>query len=200
MTVVDTVRDTCRELWGKPARSSKFELDGYLVDVLKWDAKSNSENVVIYLTVGASAFPLPSGPADHRFEFFTGLLPARDEVANSLAALSLYSVREGVMLAHGHTVPSDVPLWRGSAMSTFLITHPRSDLLPQLESPDGTKVEFLQAIPIFESERSYKKVHGVDALMECFAEAHTPFWDPDRSPNPVCLSRSGLGSGTFLGV
>jgi len=85
-------------------------------------------------------------------------------------------------------------------MTTFLITRPRSDLLPPLELPDGTTVEFLQAIPIFESERAYKKEHGVDKLMECFAEAHTPFWDPDRSPNPVCLSRSALGSGTFLGV
>ncbi|HEX7492115.1 MAG TPA: suppressor of fused domain protein [Candidatus Limnocylindrales bacterium] len=200
MTVVDTVRDTSRALWGKPARSSKYEVDGYSVEVLKWEAKSNPENVVIYLTVGASAFPLPDGPADHRHEFFIGLLPARDQVANSLAALSLYSVREGVMLDHGHTVPADGALWRGSAMTTFLITRPRSDLLPPLESPDGTTVEFLQAIPIFESERAYKKEHGVDALMECFAEQHTPFWDPDRSPNPVCLSRSGLGSGTFLGV
>jgi hypothetical protein len=200
MTVVDPVRDTRGALWGKPARSSKFEVDGYSVGVLKWDAKSNPEKVVIYLTVGASAFPLPGRPADHRIEFFTGLLPARDEVANSLAALSLYSVREGVVLDHGHTVPSHGPLWKGFEMGTFLITRPRSDLLPPLEMPDGACVEFLQAIPIFESERSYKKELGVDALMECFAEAHTPFWDPDRSPNPVCLSRSGLGAGTFLGV
>jgi Suppressor of fused protein (SUFU) len=200
MTVDETVRDTCRALWGKPARSSRFQVDHYSVEVLKWEAKSNPENVTLYVTIGASAWPLPGRPAEERLEFFTGLLPARDEVANSLAALSLYSVREGVVLEHGNTVPSNGPLWRGSAMSTFLITRPRSDLLPPLESSDGSRVDFLQAIPIFESERAYKKEHGVDGLMECFAEAHTPFWDPDRSPNPVCLSRSALGKGTFLGV
>jgi hypothetical protein len=200
MTAVETVRETCLALWGKPSRMARFEVEEFSVEVLKWDPKANPENVALYVTVGASALPLPGLPPEHRIEFFTGLLPARDEVAGALAALSLYPAREGVRLGHGHTVPSSGPLWKGSAMSSFLITRPRSDLLPPIETEDGLHIEFLQAIPIFESERAYKKEHGVAALMECFSEAHTPFWDPQRSPNPVCLGRAGLGTGTFLGV
>jgi len=200
MTTVETVRDTCRALWGKPSRSVKFTEGQYAVEVLKWDPKSTPDGLALYLTVGASAWPLPGGPPDRRIEFFTSMLPARDEIADPLAALSLYSILQGVTLDHGNTVPSEAPLWRRSAMSTLLVARPRVGFLPAIESPDGPHVEFLQAIPIFESERAYKKEYGVAALLECFAEAHTPFWDPDRSPNSVCLSRSGLGAGTFLGV
>jgi len=200
MTTAETLRDTCRELWGKPSRSARFTVERRTVDVLRWDPNSTPDGLALYLTVGASEWPVPGGSADRRIEFVTSLLPARDEIAEPLAALSLYSILQGVTVDHGNTVPSEGPLWRRSAMNILLVTRPRVGFLPAIESPDGSHLQFLQAIPIFESERAYKKEYGTDALLECFAEAHTPFWDPDRAPNPVCLSRSGLGAGTFLGV
>jgi hypothetical protein len=200
MVVVEAVAGSYAGLWGKPARTNTFEVDKYAVEVLKWDARTNTEGVALYATLGASAWPLPGCPLALRREFFVGLSRPCDKIAGSLAALSLYSAREGVSLDHGHTVPSDGPLWPGSPMSSFLVVRPKSGFLPPLKLPQGFRVEFLQAIPIYESERSYKKTYGVDALIECWVEARTALYDPDRPPNPVCLARSGLGEKTFLGV
>jgi hypothetical protein len=171
--------------WGEPTRTDRFKADKHVVEVLTWDAAANREGVALYATVGASAWPLEGRPAEERNEFFTGLQPARDEIAGALAALSMYGLGEGVALHHGHTVPSEEPLWTGSPMSTFLVVQARPAFLPPLELPDGLRVEFLQAIPIFETERAYKKVHGVEALMGLWEKARTPFWNPDRDANPV---------------
>jgi hypothetical protein len=200
MTVLETVRDSFRERWGKPSRTSRFEVGKVALEVQKWDARSNPEHVVLYVTVGASSWPLTGRPPQERIEFFTGLLRPRDEVANSLAALAAYSVREGVALDHGRVVPCGEPLWPGSAMATLLVARARPGFLPPLETADGIHVQFLQAVPIYESERAYTMEYGVDALLECWSEAHTRHLDPDRSPNAVCLARSGLGAKTFLGV
>ena len=199
MTEVKTVRDSCRERWGKPARTVRFEVGKISLDVLKWDARLSADNVVLYVTVGASSTPLSGRPFGQRLEFFTGLLRAHDEVANALAALAVHATRRGVALGHGNMVPSGEPLWPGSAMSTFLVARARPPI-PPIDTPDALHVEFLQAIPIYESERAYATENGVDGLLECWSEAHTPFLDPDRPPNAVCLARSGLSGKTFLGV
>lgn len=200
MAVVGAVRDSYRAKWGKSLETAEFKTGKYKVEVQKWDARSNPDGAVIYATIGASLWPLAGRPSNQRIEFFLGLLRPQDEVASSLSGLALYSERQGVAIDHGNTVPSAEPLWPGSAMTTFLVIRARTGFPTPLEMPDGTHVEFLQAIPIFESERAYKKEHGVDALLECWSEAHTPYLDPDRSPNAVCLARSGLGAKTFLGV
>jgi hypothetical protein len=185
MIELETVRETYVARWGKPTRTALFKAEKYAVEVLTWDAEANREGVALYATVGASSLTLEGRPPEQRSEFFTGLQPARDEIAGALAALSLYGVREGVVLHHGHTVPSEEPLWTGSQMSTLLVVRARPGFLPPLVLPDELLVEFLQAIPIFETERAYKKVHGVEALMSLWEKAHTPFWNPDRDPNPV---------------
>lgn len=200
MDVVDAVAGAYAGLWGKPARTTRFEVEKYLVEVLKWDARPSSDGLAIYATLGASAYPLPDSPLSLRRELFIGLSRPCDKIAGSLAALSLYSVRVGVAVDHGHTVPSDGPLWPRSPMSSFVVLRPKGGFLPPLELAEGFRVEFLQAIPIYESERSYKKTYGMGALMECFTEARTALSDPDRPPNPVCLARSGLGRNTFFGA
>jgi hypothetical protein len=187
MIALETVREAYTTRWGKPTRTARYKADKHAVDVLIWDAQANREGVALYATVGASSWPLAGCPPEQRIEFFTGLKPARDDIADALAGLSLYSVLEGVALHHGHTVPSAGPLWPESPMSTFLVVRARPAFLPPLELPDGLGVEFLQAIPIFETERAYKMTHGVEALMSCWEKARTPFWNPDRDPNPVGL-------------
>ena len=200
MTVVETVRDSFRDRWGKPAAMSQFKVGKVSLEVWQWNARSNPENVVLYVTVGASSWPLTGREPNVRMEFFTALQSARDEVVNSLAALAAHAVRDGVTLDHGDAIPCGEPLWRGSAMTSFLVARARPGFLPPLETPDGIAVQFLQAIPIYESERAYAREQGADALLECWTEAHTRYLDPDRSPNAVCLARSGLGAKTFLGV
>ncbi len=152
------------------------------VEVLKWNAEANPEGVNLYATIGASAWPMAGRDPNHRVEFFVGLLPAKDEIASPLAALALYPMRDGVAVDHGHTVPTERPLWVGTSMRSFLVLRPLSGIISPLELPDGVHVEFLQAIPVFESELVYKSEHTAEGLLRRWEEFRVPFWDPNRSP------------------
>ena len=69
---------------------------------------------------------------------FVGLVPERDDVASALAALGLYSAREGVV-DHGHAVPADEPLWPGTEMRSFIVLRPLGNFLPPLELADPSR-------------------------------------------------------------
>jgi len=180
--VTDAVRDLYRAHWGEPSRQARFEVGEFDIEVYKWAADANPEGVALYATIGASARPMAGRDPSHRVEFFLGLVPERDDVASALAALGLYSAREGTELDHGHTVPADGPLWPGTPMQTFLVLHPLSDFLPPLELPDGLHVDFLQAVPLFDAERAFKAEHGAEALLARWERDGVPFWNPERAP------------------
>jgi Suppressor of fused protein (SUFU) len=184
MMIGDAVRSAYRARWGEPSRDARFEVGELAIDILKWDANANPEGVALYATLGASSWAVPGRDSDHRIEFFVGILPEQDGIASALAALGLYPVREGVALDHGHTVPAGEQLWPGSRMRTFLVVRPRSDFLRPIELADGLHVQFLQAIPIFESEVDFKREHGAEALMRRWEETGVPFWTADRRPAP----------------
>jgi hypothetical protein len=129
-----------------------------------------------------------------RVEFFMGLLPAKDEIASPLAALALYPTREGMALDHGHTVPAGGPLWPGTDMHRFLLLRPGGFAIPPLELPEGVHVEFLRAIPIFESELAYKSKHTADGLLRLWEGMRVPFWDPNRSLEPALMRRPSSGN------
>lgn len=46
-------------------------------------------------------------------------------------------------------------------------------------------VEFMQAVPIFESELAYKARHGARELLEHWQESGVAFWNPGRVPEPA---------------
>lgn len=180
MMVADAVRDLYRARWDEPSRH-RFDVGEFEIEILKWDAAATPEGVAVYATVGASAWPLAGRGPNHRIEFFVGLLPEQDGIASALAALGLYSAREGVALDHGHTVPGGGPLWPGAEMDMFLVMRPREGFLPALDLSDGLHVEFLQAIPIYQSERAFKAKHGAEALVKRWEDDGVRFWDPARA-------------------
>jgi hypothetical protein len=179
--IIDAVRDLYRARWGEPSRQARFDVGEFGIEILKWAAASSPEGVALYATVGASAWPLVGRDPNHRIEFFVGLLPEEDGIASALAALGLYSVREGVALDHGHTAPGEGALWPGGAMDAFLVMRPREGFLPALDLSDGLHAEFLQAIPIYDSDRAFKTEHGADALMQRWEQDGVRFWDPGRA-------------------
>jgi len=67
----------------------------------------------------------------------------------------------------------------------FLVMRPVSDIIQPLTLADGTHIEFLQALPIFDSEMAYKTEHSAEALLERWHRAKVPFWDPNRTPEPT---------------
>ena len=123
---------------------------------------------------------MPDAERGHRVEYFIGLQPGRDDIASALAALGLFAQREAENVDHGHTVPAGGPLWPGTKMSTLLVLRQTGDILPALTLPSGIHVEFLQAVPVFESERRFKVAYGADALLRRWEEKGTAFWDPRR--------------------
>ena len=183
--ITDLVRDFYVTRWGEPSRTTTFGVADLTVEVFKWNADANPEGVNLYATVGASARPMAGRDQNHRVEFFVGLLPAKDEIASPLAALALYPTREGTPVEHGHTVPAEEPLWPGTDMRRFLVLRQLGDVIPPLELPDGEHVEFLQAIPIFDSELAYKSEHNSEGLLRLWQESRVSFWDPNRAPEPA---------------
>ncbi|MFL5863686.1 MAG: suppressor of fused domain protein [Solirubrobacteraceae bacterium] len=188
--LADDIRDLYRAWWGQPARRAHFEVDGFAIDVLKWDADTNPQGVTLYASVGASDRPLPGRDSGHRVEFFVGLLPAQDGIASPLAALGLYSVREGVALDHGQSVPAGGPLWVGSPMRTFLVVRPQDEFLPALELPNALHVEFLQAIPLLDRELEFKRKHGAESMLRRWEETGVRFWDSQRALRPRLVPAS----------
>ena len=178
--MTSTVREHYIARWGVPTRTAAFKIGAIELDVYKWDQGATTEGVALYATAGASGQPMGEH-SRHRVEFFVGLRPEKDDVAQSLAALAAYPAIEGVALNHGDTVPSDDRLWSGTEMRRFLILRQQT-VLPPLANADGDHVEFLQAIPIFEAEMMFKATNGADALIEMWKSAGVAFWDPNRKP------------------
>jgi hypothetical protein len=183
--IVDAVRDLYIARWGEPSRKAAFRVAGLEIEVYRWNAEANPEEVTLYATIGSSAHRMAARDTKHRVEYFLGLLPPRDAVASPLAALALYSKREGVAVGHGDTVSVDGPLWPGTDMRRFLVLRPLSNVISPLELADGMHVEFMQAIPIFESELAYKARHSAKGLVEHWQRARVAFWDPGRLPEPA---------------
>jgi hypothetical protein len=183
----DPVKEHYRRIWDEPSRTASFRFSGHEVEVLKWNADRNPEQVNMYATAGASD-QVPLGyPADHRVEFYVGLIPAKDEVAKALAMLAFEAIANKAELGHGHSVAFSEPLWKGTTMTGFLLLRPIVEVVPPLLLADGVHVEFLQAIPVFQSEVSFKAERKAEGLVEHWKAAGTAFWDPDRraEPSPV---------------
>jgi hypothetical protein len=168
-----------RARWGAPSRTARFSVADFATEVLKWDADRNPEQVNLYATVGASAHVIDGHDVNHRLELFVGLSPAQDDVAKALAALVAETVLNHVALADGISVTFSEPLWPGTDMRSFLVLRPRVEIIPAL-ALRGQHVEFMQAIPVFAPEVSYKTRHGAQDLLNAWRAAAVAFWNPAR--------------------
>lgn len=184
MSIQSEVRRCYVARWGEPSREARFNVDSFSIEIYKWDESVNREGVTIYATNGASTWPIRGRAANHRLEFFVGLSPEEDGIASPLAALGLYAIRENTDVDHGHTVPAGQPLWSGTQMKSFLVMRPRIAFLAPLEVGGEVHVHFLQAIPIFESERMFNAERGIAALLDRWEKKKMPFWRADRLPEP----------------
>ena len=81
----------------------------------------------------------------------------------------------------GHTVPIGEPWMPGSALDHDLVSLPYT-LGPDFENCvwDGGHARILWLMPITESERDFKREHGLEALEQRFEEADVRYADPAR--------------------
>lgn len=158
--------------WGKPDRYARFETESTLVEVVKYEARATTEGVVIYAT--ATTGPSPSGHFD---EFILSLDRAHDDVADPLARLSAFARTTPVH--EGDTVPIDAPLWPGTPFRRFLAMQQVEPILGPFEI-DGRHVEFMSAIPIYESEVPIKAALGGRGFVDELRRQGIGFWDAGR--------------------
>ena len=149
--------------------------------VWKWHATERTGGVAVYATLGGADVPVAGHGARHRYEYFVGLAPERDDVAAALALLPGFAGREG--LGDGHTVEVEGGLWPGSPMNCWLLAQPQSGaFVPDAFVFGALQVQWLQAVPLHPQERSWKAVHGADALWAAWESAGVPVWDANRRP------------------
>ena len=183
--LVRAVLEHYRSTWGEPSFSRLHEVEDQRITVSKWPVGSggNPQDVSLYATLGCSIHPIVGHNPTHRMEFYTGLLPERDEVMPSLAALAAFPRAFGGSLMSGHTLDLPGPAWPGTTMHRFLVVGPIEETMPSLSLSDGTNVEFLQGIAIYDSELEFIRRHGPDALRRRWLDKDVPFEDPNRPPS-----------------
>ena len=169
--------------WGPASRVARFvgsnSGGAVVVHVGKWLATATGEGVTLYITSTEASMAL--SVSWHRAEFFVGFEPEEDEVASSWALLAKEAL--SVEIDHGHTIEVDGGLWSKTAMNAWLVMRPLDAIVPATRGYDH-HVEYLQALPLYPSERTWKSVQGAGAFMQRWQDQCVPFWDP-RRPSSV---------------
>jgi hypothetical protein len=181
--VMKAVAKYYESLWGRPSRVDEFYAAGARILIHKWDVGATDEGVALYATVGASE---GENLGDHRVEFIAGLLPEEDGIMPALAGLASFPSARGPV-NKGDTVTLGGPLWSTTEMQAFLVVPEVDEFIPTL-SLSGYHVEFLRALPVYDSEVKLKKELGPGWLMEQMhaqgirmsSPARPPVWDTRR--------------------
>lgn len=162
--------------YGSPCRQAEFKAKtGGKIEVYKWDENQTDEEVAIYATSGASTM---LGNPEVGCEFFIGLTPEVDDVAQALAEVALNGTGSSAIPKPGDSTTLAYPLWEGTKASTFLFSE-GDEIIPPMRI--GIKnIVFLQLVPLFHSEIEFKKAKGVEALWSAFESNQVPYWDSGR--------------------
>ncbi|EOX4412989.1 suppressor of fused domain protein [Vibrio diabolicus] len=164
-------------LYGEPSRKARYETqDGKIVNVFKWDKSVTNEGVSIYATLGASE--IINGD-NESCEFFIGLTPEADSIAEALAELALHGNGTNIIPNDGDSLTLSYNLWEGTVARTFMFTD-GDEIIGSIKNDDGKRIWFLQLVPLFDKELDYKKKFGEEALWEFFEENCVPYWDSER--------------------
>jgi len=131
----------------------------------------------MYATVGASDV---LGNRERACEFFLGLTPAVDDIAEALAEVAIKGNGTGQIPAPGDSITLTFALWRGTEMRSFLFTD-GSELIPSYLDT-AKRIDFVQLVPLYASELDFKMAYGEEALWEKFKADTVPYWDSARSP------------------
>ena len=162
---------------GRPDKEVKFvDKEGHTVFIYKW--RNTKEDVPIYSTNGASKFL--TAQEGKRCEFFIGLTPEVDSIAESLAEIALEGIGSNVAPNYGDSITLSEPLWDGTEMRSMLFER-GSEIFPPVRIGEN-HIHFIKLIPLFDNELSFKKKYGREKLWNRFEEKLVPFWKSDRGP------------------
>src|SRR5258705_12414168 len=171
MTYIST-REAITAMGGIPDGEARFETFEIVVEVLKYEPVKTREGVVIYVTS-----TIGRNDAGHFKEFLVGLDGPHDDVADPLARLSAFA--RASPIHDGDTVPMDEPLWPGTDMRRWMATTQREAGIGP-STIDGRHVEFMNGIPISESELEAKQRLGVDGFLAELRDNGLGLWVAGR--------------------
>ncbi|GHI39965.1 suppressor of fused domain protein [Streptomyces violascens] len=167
--------------WGQPSREAMFTFGDTVMEVFKWSHETTEEGVNLYATCGASRRQMGDTESRHRVEFATGLLPDEDRITSALALLGTFPL-SGRTISYGESVTLGDPLWPDTSMQSFLTVRPMEDLLPDLQVSDHGYVQFMNVVPMFESELRLRNGRSAEWLMGELNDHDVSWWDPRRKP------------------
>lgn len=172
-----TIFDHYRSMYGEPARKAEFKSpEGTVIQVFKWDEWQTDEGVTMYATLGANRI---LGDSTESCEFFIGMTPEADSIADALAEIALHGNGTMDIPNSGDTTTLAYELWKGTQAKTFMFTY-GDEIISPIKTESGKQIWFIQLIPLFEKELAYKKAHGEDALWEKLEATDVPYWDSTR--------------------
>lgn len=67
-------------------------------------------------------------------------------------------------------------------MKSFLAVRPMEDLVRDLALPDGSHVQFMNVVPVYESELKLRNGRSAEWLIGELNDNGVPWWDPRREP------------------
>ncbi|BFN33304.1 suppressor of fused domain protein [Vibrio harveyi] len=172
-----SIFDYYRAMYGEPAREAEYKSpEGALVQIFKWDESQTDEGVTMYATLGANR---NLGDSTESCEFFIGMMPEADSIADALAEIALHGNGTTDIPNSGDTTTLAYELWSGTKAKTFMFTD-GDEIISPIKNEFGKQIWFIQLVPLFEKELAYKKEHGEEALWEKFEESEVPYWDSSR--------------------
>jgi hypothetical protein len=166
---MNTLYNYYQTKYGKPAREAEFiSPDGKKVEILKWPPNQTSEGVSIYTTLGASSL---LGNENESCEFFLGLSPDADSIAQALAEVAVTGNGSSNIPNSGDSLSLSYELWQGTKANSFLFTN-GDEIIPPVT---------IKNKKIFSSELKFKKAHGEKMFWSLFESQSIPYWSSNRT-------------------
>ncbi|TRU30552.1 MAG: hypothetical protein EWV92_21965 [Microcystis aeruginosa Ma_MB_S_20031200_S102] len=191
MSVVEELREHYVAVVGsEPEYHEMRTRSGESVGVFEWPKGTSRMGVHLYASAGATRHG--PGAREHAVELFLGVNTGSDAVKEGFANLILSVLKSNTVPQHGVFVAGNWKVIKGRKFTGWVLTERPDDLIPKLQLADGRHVVFLDALPVFPEEASYRRGNRSDELFEIWEESGLKSWDLDRDLPSVIERRSIL--------
>lgn len=161
--------------FGVPCRTAEYTTSTNSVEVFKWNQSQTDEGVTLYATSGASTY---LGDSSKSCEFFIGITPEVDDIAEALADVAIEGSGSKQRPVSGDSITLSYPLWSLTEISSFMFTD-GDEIIPPIII-DSRKINFIQLVPLYPSELAFKISHDEESLWKKFQKKNVPYWDSSR--------------------
>lgn len=188
-------------------RSKKGPVDR--LEVAMFLPPNHQPGPAIFVTVGACRRQMPNGK---RFEAVMMVKPRPDKalaemVAHLLTGLAVYPTVHNEDIGPGAVLKSAEEIRASTGMDALVLLPPIpfADKFARFKGPDGTFVELLWALPVYDEEAAFLETHGVAKFYEAL-EAHqvdtallgrapVDLSSPPSKEEPAKVAKPGNGKG-----